>query len=315
MPTMISALSAVSLRARIQDCHREDLVLVTRLKSQVTHWRMDRRTNGRRRTGCTDESPALPGSAAYNCHLFTMGGTATTDDNTNDLSPYELARLQRIQRNEARLRSLGLLKPKQAVKRVTPPKRSKRETKEPSVPTRSSKRLRALKDQQPAVDAPLPAGESNDGIDAEEDPPSEVDYNRMPQDPEQLDDEEFQVYVALRAWRLRRKNELEIEPYKICQNRTLCELIRKRRQDANFAKQQGNNSSQDEIEKVKQDLLSVWGLGPTKVSNGGYAWEMLEVLDMDENASILTNPGQSRKAKEKNESPIEMTRLCDPISH
>ncbi|EJK67703.1 hypothetical protein THAOC_11232 [Thalassiosira oceanica] len=221
-----------------------------------------------------------------------MGGTATDDNanDANDLSPYELARLRRIQRNEARLQSLGLLKPKAdrtKAARVTAPKKSKRESRGPSAPTRSSKRLRALKDQPTNADAPPPAGEvNNDGTAEEEDPPSEVDYNRMPQDPEQLDDHEFQVYVALRKWRLRRKNELEIEPYKICQNRTLCELIRKRRQDVNFAHQE-NNSSQGEMETVKQDLLSVWGLGPTKVSSGGYAWEMLEVLDTDESCKHL----------------------------
>ena len=231
---------------------------------------------------------------------------AATDDTNNDLSPYELARLERIKRNEERLRSLGLLKPKAAQpahrpKRVTPPKKPKRESREPSVPTRSSKRLRALKDPKSTADATPPAGEADDDIAEEEDPSTEVDYNRMPQDPEQLDDHEFQVYVSLRAWRLRRKNELEIEPYKICQNRTLCELIRKRRQDVNFASQQVNSSSQDETETVERDLLSVWGIGPTKVSTGGYAWEMLEVLDMDENCKHLDQSRSIPESVEKNE--------------
>ena len=41
--------------------------------------------------------------------------------------------------------------------------------------------------------------------------------------------------MALRAWRLAEKNRLQIEPYKVCQNRTLCELIRRRRNDPGFA--------------------------------------------------------------------------------
>eukprot|EP01052_Picozoa_sp_SAG31_P069910 SAG31_NODE_28746_length_405_cov_1.352941_1_plen_69_part_01 len=57
------------------------------------------------------------------------------------------------------------------------------------------------------------------------------DYSVMPVDPEMLDDAEFEVYIAMRAWRLEQKRFLDIEAYKICQNRTLCELIRRRRND------------------------------------------------------------------------------------
>lgn len=110
-----------------------------------------------------------------------------------------------------------------------------------------------------------------------------VDYlNSTPKEPEQLDDHEFQVYASLRAWRLRRKNELEIEPYKICQNRTLCELIRKKRKDCTFLTDQG-----DQINTVENQLLSVWGIGPSKAAEGGFGWEMLEVLNAEDNAELL----------------------------
>ena len=98
----------------------------------------------------------------------------------------------------------------------------------------------------------------------------------MPNEPEQLDDEEFQVYVSLKAWRLKRKNELEIEPYKICQNKTLCNIIRRRRNDANFA--MGEDTA-----LIEKDLLSVWGIGPSKATEGGFGWEMLEVLNTSQN--------------------------------
>ncbi|KAL7526387.1 hypothetical protein ACHAXR_007305 [Thalassiosira sp. AJA248-18] len=105
----------------------------------------------------------------------------------------------------------------------------------------------------------------------------------MPQ-PEQLDDSEFQVYSSLKAWRFRYRNELEVEPYnKIIQDRTLCELIRKRRNDAGFASRQMGKS--DTI--VMQDLLSVWGVGPSKAAKDGVAWEILNVLDSEENHDLL----------------------------
>lgn len=209
---------------------------------------------------------------------------------SNDLSPYELARLERIKRNEDRLRSLGLLRTaaiqpsaeNKTKKKRTAPQRRERT---PAVPTRSSKRLRALKDSK-LDDEEI--GEEDDAInggDAEDeasDAGGEVNYNIMPQETDHLDDSEFQVYVTLRAWRLRRKNELEVEPYKICQNRTFCELIRKRRNENGFAAR--NNKNEEEVEK---DLLSVWGIGPSKAAAGGFGWEMLEVLDTDENAKLL----------------------------
>ena len=122
-----------------------------------------------------------------------------------------------------------------------------------------------------------------------------VNYDVMPKETELLDDKEFQVYVTLRAWRLRRKNELEVEPYKICQNRTLCELIRRRRNDTTFASRQKGegdtknkkDGNDDEDQAVEQDLLSVWGIGPSKAAHGGFGWEMLDVLDSKENAELL----------------------------
>lgn len=105
----------------------------------------------------------------------------------------------------------------------------------------------------------------------------------------ELDDHEYLVYVKLRAWRLARKRELMIEPYKICQNRTLCELIRRRRNDAAYGV--------GGVGKVESDLLECWGLGPSKARPDGYGPEMLVQLDDDEatrlfaQSRLLTSSG------------------------
>ncbi len=204
----------------------------------------------------------------------------TSETSISDLSPYELARLERIKRNENRLRELGLVKPtpKPKPKPQAVPVR-KRKQPSSSVPTRSSRRLRELKEEKTIIEDDENGDDTENNSLIEED--ASVDYNRMPDEPERLDDDEFQVYVSLRSWRLRRKNELEIEPYKICQNRTLCELIRRRRNDPKFA------CKEKEVDEIQQNLLSVWGLGPSKASEGGFGWEMLAVMNTDENEKFL----------------------------
>lgn len=205
----------------------------------------------------------------------------TEEGGGNDLSPYELARLERIKRNENRLKELGLVKPTTKPKPKPKPKPAaavvRKRKQPPSAPTRSSRRIRELKeeDNETVEENEVVDGEDTNLIDDDT-----VDYERMPDDPERLDDDEFQVYISLRAWRLGRKNELEIEPYKICLNRTLCELIRRRRNDVKFA--QGK-----EVNDIESDLLEVWGIGPSKATEGGFGWEMLSVLNTNENENHL----------------------------
>ena len=71
--------------------------------------------------------------------------------------------------------------------------------------------------------------------------------------PEQLDDFEFEVYTMLRTWRLATCRGLDIEPYKVFQNRTLVEAVRRRRNDGAWG-------------STQQQLLECWGIGPVKVS-------------------------------------------------
>ena len=143
-------------------------------------------------------------------------------------------------------------------------------------PTRRSRRLQNLSPTDGAgtevkvLPAVAPAAEEEDDV---------VDYAFVPQGPRGLDNFEFLVYTELRKWRLHRKRELEIEPYKICQNRTLCHLIRSRRNHKKFAC--GHSA------KVDEDLLSVWGIGPRKVAPGGFGHEMLAVLNETTNEDLL----------------------------
>ena len=87
--------------------------------------------------------------------------------------------------------------------------------------------------------------------------------------PQELDDYEFEIYTAIRKWRLDRKNELQIEPYKICQNRTICELIRRRRRDKHWALPTSDTRP--------DELIECWGIGPSKSET--YGVEMIEIVD------------------------------------
>lgn len=96
---------------------------------------------------------------------------------------------------------------------------------------------------------------------------AECDYETFPQASEDLDDFEFKNYAVLRAWRVGRSRDLDLEAYKICQNRTLCEVIRRRGNDPMWGK-----DNEKFTEKLVKDLLQCWGIGPSKVRH----W--LEVL-------------------------------------
>mmetsp|Transcript_14024 Transcript_14024/g.30463 ORF Transcript_14024/g.30463 Transcript_14024/m.30463 type:complete len:238 (-) Transcript_14024:70-783(-) len=214
----------------------------------------------------------------------------------HDLSPYELLRLEKIRRNNARLEALGLgvtiavaaganKEPKKA---AAPAKKRKhpRPTDRSNVPRRSSKRLKDKKGNPTADASSVAGGNDGDRADADDAPPVAIDYSYLPQEPDQLDDDEFQVYASLRAWRLERKNELEIEPYKICQNRTLCELIRRVRNDPSWGSLQCDGSDRGE-EDVAAELIECWGLGPSKVAADGFGPEMMKVLGQESNVTLL----------------------------
>ena len=108
-----------------------------------------------------------------------------------------------------------------------------------------------------------------------------LDYDVWPHESAELDTKEFLIYVKLRAWRLEKKNELECEPYKICQNRTLCELIRRRRNDPKWA---SPNSPTLEVE-----LVECWGVGPAKAADTpkGFGRMLVQVMEDAEIQNLL----------------------------
>jgi superfamily II DNA helicase RecQ len=152
------------------------------------------------------------------------------------------------------------------------------------------------------------AATDNEGSDGDESDAPTVDYGMLPREPDELDDLEFTVYTRLRSWRLRRKRELDIEPYKIFQNRTLCEVVRRRRNASGWARvdrtthaisksasddgASGEDGENDAHARLSRELLQAWGVGPSKVggckhSEVGFAHEMLIVLDAPENDEKL----------------------------
>ena len=185
---------------------------------------------------------------------------------TTDLSPYEIARLQRIKENHAVLAKIGLKKLKPPLQSIISSKKKtiqnikERERRKRINPNkrknirhqvrRRSKRLCGLPSEELSLSyyddkvdgkrgkrAQDDGGENMDNEEEDEEEESSINYEdgNWPQEPSSLDDFEFQVYAELKKWRLIRKNELEIEAYKICQNRTMCEMIRRRRNNSNYA--------------------------------------------------------------------------------
>jgi hypothetical protein len=191
--------------------------------------------------------------------------------NECDLSPYERARLANIERNRALLQQLGLaestsigLKTEVSIKNslaasfspatVRKPKRVGRTIVEAQCLRRSSRVLNAASSSSRGNTAAA-ADHVIQNIDFESthDAVPELDYsdNEILL-PEQLDDHEFELYTMLRAWRLSVCRPLELEPYKVFQNRTLVEAVRRRRSDGSWG-------------TTQQQLLECWGIGPVKV--------------------------------------------------
>jgi len=206
---------------------------------------------------------------------------------TTDLSPYEIARLQRIKENHAVLAKIGLkklnlpslqliisnkkkniqhIKARERRKRTNQNNNNKRKNITHSVVRRSkrlcgqpSEELSLSYDKVDGTRGKRAHGDGGENMEEEEvdeeveeeEEESRINYEdgNWPQDPSCLDDFEFQVYAELKQWRLLRKNELNIEAYKICQNRTMCEMIRRRRNNSNYAAQHKS------CEEVENDLL------------------------------------------------------------
>ena len=136
----------------------------------------------------------------------------------DDLSDYERVRLENIRRNEAFLQNLGLSGKNKAEKSKADDYAEKKKEKamkekrareaaavaEPAMGTRSSKRLRVQAEKK----------EESEDEDEDDGKDGGVDYERMPFEPTDLDDQEFEVYVRLKRWRLEKSREEEVEAYR-----------------------------------------------------------------------------------------------------
>ena len=188
----------------------------------------------------------------------------------SDLSDYERVRLENIRRNNEFLAQLGLapIKPKNVASIKTerverPEKVNKKSKRENDVVVSDEKRRRSGRLSGSFVKVEAVQGVTESADDIADTVDETAFYDRTPhvrmriiqmlymshsisyqqhaclshfeQESDQLDDFEFQAFVELRKWRLLRSRELSIAPYGLFQNRTFCEMIRRRRNDATWA--------------------------------------------------------------------------------
>ena len=204
----------------------------------------------------------------------------------NDLSEYEQLRLANIRRNNEFLSSLGLAdnKPQRASSESSKAvvTKSKKRQKEVVVEgTRKSSRLNNVNIDDNS-NVTFTAVKVNDYSDEKENSDFKIDYGDIPMESNELDDFEFEIFTILKKWRLLKCRLLDIEPYKIFQNRTLVEVIRRRRNNCDWAK-----VSDDDVNKRKVDLLETWGIGNSKVQDDGFGIELIEFIDSEDEINKL----------------------------
>ena len=191
-----------------------------------------------------------------------------------ELSEYEKQRLSNIKRNHAVMLSLGL-EDKEANRRehariVSEKRKRQREEKASRAPRlgeRKSRRLEGHKADGIFVDRELAGGRVEVKGEFEKEPETLVlddegeeseDESRIPITPEELTLEEREAYESLRKRRAELSRALQIEPYKIAHNRTLCSILTL-------------------LPKDVEGLLECWGMGPKKAST--YGPDLLETLE------------------------------------
>jgi len=98
-----------------------------------------------------------------------------------------------------------------------------------------------------------------------------LDRDNLPQEVKELDQYEAQVYNSMKI--VLRGNTYD-------SNRTLCELIRLRRNDVSFASRRANKE-----DVALEELQTVWGVGPYRAER--YGNEILDSLDSKKNTKLL----------------------------
>jgi len=241
----------------------------------------------------------------------------------HDLSAYEVQRLENIQRNEEFMKTLGVFQIQQDLQQrdvktssASPSKDSVDKLKERkrkiSHLTGSHTESSDATHHKPRRSSRL-SGDSTKTPEEtyiyEEPPPR--GYSLMPMESMDLDDNEFKVFVKLKAWRLRTCRELGIEAFKVFQNRTLCEMVRRRRNNPTWGTlnydplKSTEDKRQDKatLEEMREftipdQLMMCWGIGASKVRQDeerpGFAYGALSVLD-----ETSASPENKRVGKEE----------------
>jgi len=244
-------------------------------------------------------------------------------DKMDDLSEYERIRLQNINRNAAFLSSIGFtnnnhgnnnnqfkINEIEVIEEKSKSKRKRNEisnNKKIEIPTRISRRLQEqqlLKDKVVIkldiitnddlknvrnvnnVDELVVNNNNNDNDDDNDN----INYDMIPNHPSQLDDYEFEVYVVCKAWRLEKSHEKNIESYKIFHNDTLCDMIRRKRNNTNWGNRIDDNTNEIRNEnEVSKELQECYGIGPSKskINPKGFALELLELIEKPEQLNKL----------------------------
>lgn len=98
-----------------------------------------------------------------------------------------------------------------------------------------------------------------------------LDQENLPQEVKELDQYEAKVYNSMK---------LGLRGGTYDSNRTLCELIRQRRNDVSFA---SRKASKEDV--ALEELQTVWGVGPYRAERFGN--EILDSLDSKKNTKLL----------------------------
>jgi len=219
----------------------------------------------------------------------------------DDLTDYERLRLENIRRNEMFLQSIGI-ESKQESKtdfdKIMKAVNSRKKINEPRLLCEhvTCKRRRSSR-LNPSIDTSVEEGHTDvtaavgDNMDEDENA-HRIKYAEIPAGSDELDDFEFQIYTELRRWRKSCYLQLEIEPYKIFQNRTLLEFIRRKR-DKNWAVPMFSSD-------VTKDLLECWGIGPSKVEEDGFGQQMLKYF-YDSKLDVLLKKSLELENNERKE--------------
>eukprot|EP00958_Prasinococcus_capsulatus_P015189 scaffold1618_cov397-Prasinococcus_capsulatus_cf.AAC.19 len=223
-------------------------------------------TSASRGRGAVARNPTRPGP----CEAVTLDCPLAMADST--MGDYERQRMQRIKENEQRMRSLGLqeLAQELGTEEQQPERRVQRGRRAAAVQasSRKSARLAGHKPsgfyiEHEAANGSVTLGKQRGSATAVLRSPVPASRapaadDQLPVDPSQLNDVEYVAYEELRTWRNGHSRKLEIEPYKVCTNRSLVEMVHS-------------------LPETTKDLLEVWGLGPAKVER--YGEQFLAILE------------------------------------